>query len=193
MLRFLTGLIEFAVGFGVVVLVVQVAPTRQLDVKQPIEFNHKKHVDAGWACVNCHPFAEDHSFAGLPTAKECVECHETEMPRYPQNQKMKEITEQLRKLVEEGRDIPWVKVHKVADHVYFSHRRHVTIAKLECKECHGEVEKMEKPFTAPAFPLWKVPLTQRWLAYNYSVRKMNWCVACHEQKGAPTDCMACHR
>jgi len=39
--------------------------------------------------------------------------------------------------------IPWVRIHNLPDHVYFSHKQHVTVGKLECKDCLGKVEEME--------------------------------------------------
>ncbi len=58
--------------------------------------------------------------------------------------------------------IEWVRIHMLPDHVYFNHSQHVTVGKLECQTCHGQVEKMEV-------------LTQM------SPLSMGWCVNCHRQ------------
>ncbi len=190
MVKLFGNVVTFLLGAAVMAAAAFVLPERKAEVAQPIAFNHKKHVEAGWECVNCHPYVEEQPFAGLPTAQDCVDCHRSEMPKYPDNKKMREITEQLEQLIAEGRDIPWVKVHRVADHVYFSHRRHVAIGKLDCKECHGDVANMTEPFTRHAFPL---PSFPKEFAYDESVRKMEWCRSCHMEKGVTVDCAACHR
>lgn len=58
--------------------------------------------------------------------------------------------------------IEWNRIHALPDHVYFNHSQHVTVGKLECQTCHGQVEKMEV-------------LTQM------SPLSMGWCVNCHRQ------------
>jgi hypothetical protein len=58
--------------------------------------------------------------------------------------------------------IEWVRVHNLPDHAYFNHAQHVTVGKVECQTCHGEVEKME--VLAQASPL-----------------SMGWCINCHRQ------------
>ncbi len=72
--------------------------------------------------------------------------------------------------------IPWKVVHAVPDHAFFSHRRHVKLAGLECALCHGEVTQMEEPFAQPFLEI-----------------EMEWCMGCHEEKVASNDCYACHR
>lgn len=58
--------------------------------------------------------------------------------------------------------IEWVRIHALPDHVYFNHSQHVTIGKMECQTCHGQVENMEV-------------MTQM------SPLSMGWCVNCHRQ------------
>ena len=58
--------------------------------------------------------------------------------------------------------IPWVRIHNLPDHVYFSHKQHVTVGEVECQTCHGPVEKME-------------------VAYQYSPLSMGWCINCHRE------------
>ncbi len=56
--------------------------------------------------------------------------------------------------------IEWVRVHNLPDHVFYSHRQHVEVGKLECQTCHGPIETMDK-------------------VYQYSPLSMGWCVNCH--------------
>jgi mono/diheme cytochrome c family protein len=58
--------------------------------------------------------------------------------------------------------IQWKRVHNLPDHVYFNHAQHVTVGKVACQKCHGEVEKMAT--LKQASPL-----------------SMGWCVNCHRE------------
>ncbi len=58
--------------------------------------------------------------------------------------------------------IPWVRIHNLPDHAYFSHAQHVSIGEVECQTCHGPVEKMD-------------------LVYQYSPLSMGWCINCHRE------------
>ena len=62
--------------------------------------------------------------------------------------------------MESGKSIEWIKVHNVPDHVYFNHAQHVNVGKLDCKQCHGEVEKMDR------------------IVQEKSLG-MGWCIECH--------------
>ena len=186
----LVAAMELVAGFLFVTLLAVIVPARENRVEQPLPFNHKKHVEAGWQCINCHPYADHQKFAGLPQAQDCVDCHKSQMPNYPDNKKMREITELLEKeYIAKGREIPWQVVHKVKDYVYFSHQRHVTLGKIECTECHVGIDKMTEPVTKSLFPLPKYPHS---FAYNESVRKMQWCWNCHQERKVTNDCNACH-
>ena len=82
--------------------------------------------------------------------------------------------QKLHKYWEDKEPIPWNRVHRIRirNHVYFSHERHVK-KDIECEECHGEVQAMEK-------------------LRAVSSLKMGWCVSCHYKEEAPTDCLICH-
>ena len=82
----------------------------------------------------------------------------------------------VRDYVSENKPIPWKKIYNVPDHVYFSHRRHVALAKLDCAVCHGDMSKAEAPVTRQA-----VKIT------------MERCVDCHDKMKVTNDCLACHR
>lgn len=66
--------------------------------------------------------------------------------------------------------IPWVKVHRLADFVYFNHSIHINKG-VGCSTCHGSVNQM--PLIFQASPL-----------------LMQWCLDCHrnpEQALRPRD------
>ncbi len=138
-------------------------------VTQPIAYNHQKHLAAGLTCDTCHQYYEQYSVAGLPKTDVCMTCHAAPLASSPEEEK-------VRAYGERGEEIPWVKVHRIPEHSYFSHRRHVTLGKVDCAVCHGDMTQRTTPVTKPA-----VSLT------------MDWCVSCHEQRQAATDCSACHR
>ena len=48
----------------------------------------------------------------------------------------------VRDSYESGEPIPWVRVHKTPDYVYFNHAVHVNRG-ISCVECHGRVDEMD--------------------------------------------------
>ena len=61
-----------------------------------------------------------------------------------------------------NKPIEWVRIHNLPDHAYFNHAQHVSVGKIKCQTCHGEVEKME-------------------VMKQHSPLSMGWCVNCHRQ------------
>lgn len=166
MRKILPFLLGFFIALGVIVAVSQ--PWNS-DLQQPIAFNHKKHVDQGLPCTTCHEYVEEERFAGIPKVEVCLGCHET-----PITESLEE--EKIRQHAEQGEEIGWKQIYQVPDHVYFSHRRHVTIAGLECAQCHGAIAESEQP------PL-RVAITP----------SMETCMNCHTTQKVTNDCNACHR
>jgi hypothetical protein len=80
------------------------------------------------------------------------------------------------------RPIAWVRVHNLPDFACFDHRPHVN-AGVECQQCHGQVQNMER-------------------VRQVEDLSMGWCVNCHRQTGVTgvpgkkvkpsTDCAVCH-
>ncbi len=136
---------------------------------QPIAFNHAKHVAGGMGCTDCHAGAQTEVRATLPPAALCMGCHAAPLAGTP-------AEERLRVLAGGGAEIAWRPVTGLPAHVYFSHRRHVAIAGLECGACHGAMEKLTAPPRAPLREL-----------------SMKTCMACHERSKAGNDCNDCHR
>ncbi len=148
---------------------------------QPIRFSHRIHAgDFGIGCTSCHAYAEHAPVAGIPSMARCQGCHKF----VKEDKEHPEITAEIKALLDKLSDevpIEWVRVHRVPDHVYFTHQRHVR-AGVQCQECHGEVERMEVMRQV-------APLT------------MGWCLDCHKRKQAErplerarlTDCWTCHK
>jgi hypothetical protein len=143
---------------------------------QPIAFNHRLHSDNGVPCEVCHPAAATGQGAVLPRAATCRRCHENEL--YESGEQAK-----IRLASESGRDIAWVPIYALRPYVYFSHRRHVTLGKVPCRACHGDVETRTAPFQLARGP--------------FSGRKgMAACIQCHRNSHsqyAGVDCVDCHR
>lgn len=75
-----------------------------------------------------------------------------------------------------GENIPWRRIYDMPSHVFYSHRRHVTVAGIECATCHGDIGASTSPPKAPL--------------NNISMR---FCMSCHEKQEVTNDCNACHR
>jgi len=138
------------------------------EVYQPIAFNHQKHVEM-IDCSDCHAHYADSEHSGLPMLSDCMVCHEE-----PQSDVAEE--QRVRELAEAGEDDVFVKLFRLPDNVVYSHRRHVSVAGLECLTCHGPIAETSAP---PDRPLVRVT--------------MDFCIDCHEREDASTDCTACHR
>ena len=136
---------------------------------QPIAYNHKIHVkEVGFACTDCHVNVESHARASIPNIGICRDCHDDIEVENPEERKVAEH-------VNNDVKIKWIQIHTVPDYVYFSHRRHVKLAQIECQTCHGDVSQMETPFVKP-----------------FTSIKMSWCIDCHARQGVTNDCYACH-
>jgi len=148
---------------------------------QPIPFNHRIHAGENHiGCTACHAYAERGPVAGIPSMARCQGCHKF----VKEDEKNPAVTAEIQLLLqrlEEGKAIEWVRVHRLPDHVFFTHQRHV-LAGVRCQACHGEVEGMEAVRQVS-------PLT------------MGWCLECHRHKQAEnpaalarlTDCWTCHK
>ena len=143
--------------------------TRALEerVNQPIHFSHDVHVNkVGLQCAHCHQTADKSPQAGVPPLSVCMECHKNVKKDSPE---VKKLTEHW----EKQEPVEWSKIHRVPWHVRFDHKRHVQ-AGVDCTVCHGEVKAMSQ-------------------VRQMRSLEMGWCVRCHEQNNAPTDCLACHK
>jgi hypothetical protein len=139
-------------------------------VVQPIQFNHQKHVkDVGMECSACHEYFSEHQHSGLPSLSLCAGCHQQPLTKSPEEAK-------LIALAASASPPAFRKLFRLPDHAYYSHRRHVGIAKLLCVTCHGAIAETTTP---PRHPL--VQIT------------MKTCTDCHTRQSVQADCTACHR
>jgi cytochrome c peroxidase len=72
--------------------------------------------------------------------------------------------EPIRESYRTDKSIEWVKVHRLADFVYFNHSIHVNKG-VGCSSCHGQVNQMP-------------------LVFQANTLLMQWCVECHRNPEA---------
>lgn len=136
---------------------------------QPISFDHRKHVkDNELSCTTCHQFYEKETFSGLPDAEVCSFCH-----LEPQGKSADEA--KLVDMLKRGEELKWQSLFRQPAHVFYSHRRHVVVAKLECPTCHGAIAESQSP---PG---------------RVTKLRMQNCIECHRRSNVSTDCTSCHR
>jgi hypothetical protein len=166
-----SALAGFVVLFTAVAAILALRPHHGISraVRQPIAFNHRKHVvDNSLECSTCHEYYEKEAFSGIPSAELCASCHQE-----PQGKSEEEA--RLVRLLRSGAPLDWKPLFRQPAHVFYSHRRHVVAAKLDCRVCHGEIGKS----TQPASRVRRLQMTD--------------CIECHRKRGVSTDCTACHR
>lgn len=134
---------------------------------QPIAFSHKIHAgDYQIQCLFCHSGARRSTVSGIPSVQFCMGCHRMVGTNKP------EIV-RLRGYFDRKQPVPWTKVVKEPDFVFFNHFPHVNKG-IQCQQCHGPVQTM----------------VQVRLDHTLS---MDVCVSCHRQKAVSIDCYTCHR
>lgn len=147
---------------------------------QPIPFSHKHHAgDFGIDCQYCHTGTDRSQAAGVPSVELCMGCH----AQFPASYDEIEGIRILKQHWEEKQPILWEQIHRLPEHVQFRHNRHVQ-AGVECQECHGPVEELDKLYLVPDVN-WKYFVPSDKL-------EMGWCINCHRERGASDDCLTCH-
>jgi predicted CXXCH cytochrome family protein len=146
---------------------------------QPIAFNHRLHLERvqGIECQDCHQYATSETFAGLPSKHVCFGCHDPDAggedaeadARKPQFATLMAFSGT------EG-DIPWHRVTACREDVFFSHRRHVKVAEIDCRQCHSEIPDRTSPPTRGPIEM-----------------AMSTCIECHRRANSSVDCISCHR
>jgi hypothetical protein len=120
---------------------------------QPVSFSHAQHAgQLGLSCLYCHSGVEESSVAKIPPTQTCMNCHQAIKPDSPQIAILKASWEG-------AKPVPWVRVHRTPDYVFFNHAVHVRRG-VGCVSCHGHVNQM--PVVAQDQPL-----------------SMGWCLDCH--------------
>ena len=127
---------------------------------QPIKFSHNIHVEENKIdCLFCHNSPEFSRESGIPTTNVCMICHNKIKTGVMTGQfEINKIIESF----ENKKPIEWIKIHNLPDHVFFSHAQHVSVGKIECQTCHGDIEEMH-------------------ITRQYSTLSMGWCVKCHRE------------
>jgi mono/diheme cytochrome c family protein len=159
---------------------------------QPIWFSHAIHncqneID----CNYCHSSAVKSKHAGIPSVNVCMNCHK--------GIKKGAITgtAEIQKIYDaigfdpatgsyiEGYDqkpIVWNKVNNLPDHVYFNHSTHVSVGKVDCKNCHGP----QNMYTVGHVPTAEEINAQEDVVGLVKLEKrpftMGWCLECHNKK-----------
>ena len=151
---------------------------------QPIAFSHKIHAGENKVdCQYCHSSAKHSKHSGIPSVNVCMNCHKniaevaegTEVEYNGVILRKNELDKEIQKIYDaagwdvenleytgETKPIKWIRIHNLPDHVNFVHAQHVTVAGVDCKQCHGPVEEMDE-------------------MYQYSPLTMGWCTDCHRE------------
>ena len=138
---------------------------------QPIAYSHKLHAgDLQIQCIYCHSGAERGKAATIPSANVCMNCHKY-IRKGPETG-----TEEIAKIYKaldydpstgvygpNQKPIEWVRVHNLPDFAYFNHSQHVSVGKIECQTCHGQVQETMT------------------VASQFSPLTMVWCLECHKK------------
>jgi hypothetical protein len=120
---------------------------------QPVPFSHVQHAgQLGLSCLYCHTGVEESPVAKIPPTQTCMNCHQAIKADSPK-------LELVKASWESGKPIPWIRVHKTPDYVFFNHAVHVKRG-VGCVSCHGKVNEM--PVVVHDQPL-----------------SMGWCLDCH--------------
>ncbi len=128
---------------------------------QPIKFSHKVHADQNKIdCLYCHTTAEYGKNAGIPSVNLCMNCHILVAEGKISG---KYEIDKVKAAYINKKPIEWIRVHNLPDHVYFNHSQHVGAGKLDCTECHGEVEEMH-------------------IIKQVEDLSMGWCIDCHRTR-----------
>jgi len=132
---------------------------------QPIPYSHKAHIQAGLECKNCHTMPEPGEFATIPDTAKCMACHTAVKKESPHIQKLAEFHAA-------GRPVPWRRVYRIPDYVWFSHKEHVAKG-ATCETCHG-------------------PVRERDVMRKERDISMAGCMECHRAAQASLACNFCH-
>jgi Cytochrome c7 and related cytochrome c len=136
--------------------------------EQPLPFSHKIHTaTAKLICGDCHPTPEKFGGTmGFPPASKCMACHVLIAKDKPAVQK-------LAQLAAAKQPVPWVRVYRLEEFVFFDHRYHL-MNDAKCEDCHGAVSGQDV------------------VTDELGSTKMVFCQSCHVKTHASAGCTTCH-
>ena len=135
-------------------------------ISQPLPFSHRSHTQLGLNCAACHTMEGRGGSAGFPPVALCLSCHRGGTG------KVSSVGVLLEGYEQRDEPIPWVRIYKIPDFVFFSHKEHLASG-ATCATCHGAVELQDRLKQ-------EVPTS------------MEHCMDCHKSQGASLDCHFCH-
>lgn len=167
-----------ASGYFVYGFFMQVGIDQGYQPIQPIHYSHKIHAgDNQVDCNYCHSSARTSKQAGIPSLNVCMNCHvtigevaeSTATAEYSKEFYDNEIAKlydavgwdpETLSYTGETKPVKWIRIHNLPDFAYFNHSQHVSVAGIDCQNCHGPIQEMEVVYQ-------DAPLT------------MGWCIDCH--------------
>lgn len=179
------AIVFFVIG-GYLVTKGAIGLGRQKDYQpvQPIYYSHKVHAGINQInCQYCHSSVTESKHATIPSVNVCMNCHKAinayeKGPKlYDESGELINGTAEIEKLYKyagfdpknaaawdpnKAKQIEWVKIHNLPDHVYFNHSQHVKAGNVQCQSCHGEITAMDE-------------------VKQVAELSMGWCVNCHRQ------------
>jgi menaquinone reductase, multiheme cytochrome c subunit len=164
-------------------------------IPQPLQFSHKVHTGdkGGMKCEDCHSFAADGRFSGVPALEKCSGCHAQPMGDTAAEKQL--VTD----YVTPQREVPWKIYARQPENAYFSHAAHVTLGKIACERCHGEHGRTDtlRPLernriSGYSRDVMGLPASRIAFRTTRGMR-MEDCVACHRERGLEHSCLDCHK
>jgi mono/diheme cytochrome c family protein len=188
------------VGLGVLVLVLSIIVTlfqglyrinvvENYQPSQPIVFPHDRHAGVnGIDCKYCHNSVTKSKSAGIPTVNVCMNCHkQISGEGKPFAGEIKKIYAAAGwdpsvpgRYTGKTKPIVWNKVHALPDHVYFNHSQHVVVGGIDCKQCHGDMTKLNEAVKVQ--PVAELNKIEGNIKLTKPTLTMGWCIECHGAK-----------
>lgn len=136
--------------------------------EQPLPFSHKTHTAvAKLVCQDCHtPPAKFGAEMGFPPTGKCMACHILIAKEKPAIRKLAEFAASKQ-------PIPWARVYKLDEFVFFDHRFHL-MNQAKCEDCHGPVAEQDV------------------VTDELGATTMKFCQGCHTKTKASGGCGTCH-
>lgn len=122
----------------------------------------------GRPCLGCHGATWTDRGPASPRPETCLACHDPD--RQPAS-----TPSRLQRVALVRTPEPPARSTTMPANVYFSHRAHVRFGSIACAQCHD----------TPGAALERSP--------SRPFMTMTKCLQCHQENGASTDCLVCHK